>query len=157
MSRIAHIELDDANLPPWWDYDASLAADSPTVILDMQTGERVAHFAEFDVRFDDPEQVLMYLRPAARLDEDRRYAVAIRDLHYDDGSDVAASEVFAALRVAHLEIEDLYDIRGALEVLAITKAARLAHDEDISALKDCSSLAWPWQRRFRPSFPSCSS
>src|SRR5690349_122010 len=37
-------------LPPPDNFDLSLAADSPTVILDMTTGERVAHFAEIDAQ-----------------------------------------------------------------------------------------------------------
>ncbi len=90
--------VSDANLPHYTDIDASLEPDCPTVILDMETGERVAHFAEFDVRFDDPAEIMMYLRPARRLEEDRRYAVAIRDLKYDAGADVEPSAVFAALR-----------------------------------------------------------
>jgi len=90
--------VDSSNLPHYWDYDASLDTDSTTVVLDMETGERVAHFAEFDVRFDDPSQIMMYIRPAQRLEENRRYAVAIRDLVYESGQPVPASEVFAALR-----------------------------------------------------------
>ncbi len=90
--------LDTSTLPPHWDYDASLAADSPTVLLDMTTGERVAHFAEQDEQFDDPAEKLLYIRPAQRLAEDHRYAVALRDLRHEDGGAVEASPVFAALR-----------------------------------------------------------
>ncbi len=90
--------VDGANLPSYLDYGESLLDDSPTVLLNMDTGEKVAHFSEFDVRFDDPENIMMYIRPAQRLDEDSRYAVAIRDLTYESGDPVPASEVFAALR-----------------------------------------------------------
>src|SRR5215831_18025602 len=37
-------------LPPADALDLSLAADSPTVILDMTTGRRVAHYAEVDAQ-----------------------------------------------------------------------------------------------------------
>ncbi len=91
--------VDDTSLPSYTDYEASLAADSPTVVLDMDTGERVAHFAEFDVRFDDPSAILLYIRPAQRLSEGGHYAVAIRDLVVEsDGRPVEPSPVFAALR-----------------------------------------------------------
>ena len=90
--------VDGSTLPSYLDYDASLADDSPTVLLDMSTGERVAHFAEFDSRFDDPSEIMLYIRPAQRLEENTRYAVAIRDLTYDAGGAVPPSEVFAALR-----------------------------------------------------------
>ncbi len=90
--------VDDSNLPFHTDYDASLDVDCPSVLLDMTTGERVAHFVEFDVRFDNPAEILMYVRPAQRLEENHRYAVALRDLAYEGGQPIEASEVFAALR-----------------------------------------------------------
>ena len=90
--------VDGTTLPPWSNYAASLEDDSPTVLLDMETGERVAHFAEFDVRYDYEAEILLYIRPSKRLKENRRYAVAIRDLQYTDGTPVEAGEVFAALR-----------------------------------------------------------
>src|SRR3990172_5876204 len=40
--------VDPANLPPITDPGQSLAAASPTVLLDMGSGERVLHFAEVD-------------------------------------------------------------------------------------------------------------
>src|SRR6185503_16446850 len=56
----------------------SLAADSPTVIIDMTTGERVAHFAELDVAAEDtPDSQALFLRPAQRLTGGHRYAYAI--------------------------------------------------------------------------------
>ena len=79
-------------------YDLSLDPDCPTVVLDMETGERLPHFAEFDTRFDYPGEIMLYIRPAARLEENRRYAVAIRGLEYEDGGAVPPSDVFAALR-----------------------------------------------------------
>ncbi len=60
----------------------TLTAMSSTVLVDMTTGERVAHFAEVDatVRADHPDDVQpVILRPAARLAPGRRYAVAITD------------------------------------------------------------------------------
>ncbi len=90
--------IDPAGLPGHHDYGASLLDDSPTVLLDLQTGERVAHFAETDVRHEDPAEVLLYIRPAQRLAENRRYGVAIRDVTYVDGDAPEPSPVFAALR-----------------------------------------------------------
>src|SRR6185436_5143625 len=75
------------------------AADSPTVILDMTTGARVAHFAEVDVQADDPASQALLLRPAARLTGGHRYAVAITHrVRAKDGSELAAPPGFAALR-----------------------------------------------------------
>lgn len=91
-------QVDSSNLPHYTDYEASLMEDSPVVLLDMESGIRLSHFVEFDVRFEDPSEIMMYIRPSKRLQENRRYAVAIRDITYEDGRFVQASEVFAALR-----------------------------------------------------------
>ena len=76
----------------------SLEADSPTVIVDLSTGERVAHWVELDAGADAPEETILYLRPADRLEEDRAYGVAIRDLVDDAGEPLPAWPAFAALR-----------------------------------------------------------
>ena len=70
--------LDPASLPRASDPDESLAPGSATVLVDMETGERVAHFAEVDAQStqEDDRQTLL-LRPMARLANARRYAVAI--------------------------------------------------------------------------------
>lgn len=70
--------LDPASLPPLSDPDASLGAESATVIVDTETGERVAHFAEVDAQStkEDDRQTLI-LRPMRRLASARRYAVAV--------------------------------------------------------------------------------
>lgn len=87
-------------LPPNDNYDRSLAADSPTVIVDMTTGERVAHFAEVDMQADGmPDSQALFLRPAARLVGGHRYAVGItRAVHAPDGEDLPIPPGFAALR-----------------------------------------------------------
>jgi hypothetical protein len=71
--------VDDSNLVGATDMDASLGDTSPTVIVDVSTGERVAHFAEVDVNeIDKPDEQILYLRPAVRLKGNTRYAVGIR-------------------------------------------------------------------------------
>ncbi|HJL32523.1 MAG TPA: hypothetical protein RMI62_25775, partial [Polyangiaceae bacterium LLY-WYZ-15_(1-7)] len=77
----------------------SLLESSPTVLLDAETGERVAHWAEPDEWVNgDPRTTTLYIRPAARLKENHRYVVAIRGLTRLDGSVVEPSEYFRALR-----------------------------------------------------------
>jgi hypothetical protein len=99
----------------------SLGDDSPTVIIDAETGERVPHWVDRDEwvveakrrveaeesrpDFEIPrelaelerEQALM-LRPAIRLDDARRYIVAIRDVVDGAGTPVESSPGFLALR-----------------------------------------------------------
>jgi hypothetical protein len=83
----------------------SLELDSPTVLLDLETGERIAHWVEVDARAHEDDAgalvkdaELFYLRPSARLQEDRSYAVAYRNFELIDGTDAEAFPAFAALR-----------------------------------------------------------
>jgi hypothetical protein len=91
--------IDPSPLPTWHDPGRSLDPDSPTVIVDVDTGERIAHFAEIESSPEvEPGHTELYLRPAARLAEGHHYAVGIRGLVNRDGSDVAVSAPFRALR-----------------------------------------------------------
>lgn len=78
--------------------EASLTDSSPTVILDADTGERVAHFAELDLSQDDDTRRAIMLRPMALLTPGHRYIVALRNVVDASGAAVAPSETFAALR-----------------------------------------------------------
>jgi hypothetical protein len=87
------------NLPTFKDPTASLAADSPIVLLDIDTGERAPFFAEADANFTDPSQSALIIRPLARLHTSAHYAVAIRNtVKAADGGDLPVSDGFAALR-----------------------------------------------------------
>ena len=72
-------------LPSWTDIEASLAADSPTVIINAETGERVPHWAEIDASFAGKTQNALLVRPAVRLDDNTRYIVAIRNVVNESG------------------------------------------------------------------------
>ena len=88
-----------ANLPSFKDPDASLAADAPIVLLDMDTGQRVPYFAEVDQNVPDPAKADLIIRPLARLRGGGRYAVAIRNtVRAADGSPLPVPPAFAALR-----------------------------------------------------------
>jgi hypothetical protein len=77
----------------------SLTDTSATVLFDMTTGERVAHFAEVDVNeLDIFDHQAVYIRPAARLLGGHRYAVAVRKkLHARDGGPLPISAGFQAV------------------------------------------------------------
>jgi hypothetical protein len=78
--------------------EASLAPESPTVLLDAETGERVPHWVDLDMTTDDASQRAFMIRPAVRLEDDRRYIVAIRQVADTTGNPVPSAPVFAALR-----------------------------------------------------------
>ncbi len=121
------------NLVHHTDFDASITDASPTVIVDMETGERVAHFAEVDVPSEaTPDRQALYLRPATRLLGGHRYAVALKTtLRARDGGELPVSEGFAALLdgtvTSHPLLERMRPRFGA--VLEALDSAGVGRDE----------------------------
>ena len=85
-------------LPSSADIGRSLDDDCPTVLLDTETGERVPHFAELDLSTSEADKRVLFVRPAVRLVNDRRYIVAVRGVVDDAGAPLSPSKAFAALR-----------------------------------------------------------
>lgn len=75
-----------------------LDEDSPTVLIDWESGERINHWLENDSRARDSRRVLTFLRPGESLMPGHRYIVALRDLVSASGDPVAAEPAFAAIR-----------------------------------------------------------
>lgn len=100
VSYFANASLD--NCARFWNIETSLAKDSPIVLLNAETGNRVAHWVELDHYSDSdlkaPYPRALLLWPAARLDDATRYIVAFRDMRTVGGGPVAVSSAFAALR-----------------------------------------------------------
>jgi hypothetical protein len=80
------------------DIDQSLSESSPTIVLDVETGELVPHFAEIDVRPATTEERSAVIRPVVRLRDNARYIVALRNLTNGADEVIEASSEFAALR-----------------------------------------------------------
>jgi hypothetical protein len=78
----------------------SITKESPTIILDTETGELVPHFSELDASHPQEEQTdhAMIIRPVQRLKDARRYIVAIRNVQGEDGKALPPSPAFKALR-----------------------------------------------------------
>jgi hypothetical protein len=87
------------------------------VVIDLETGERIAHWIELDARARTAgapggiEEVALFIRPATRLESNRRYGVAIRGLNDTAGAPLAVSEAFAALRDARPSTSDALEAR----------------------------------------------
>jgi hypothetical protein len=75
-----------------------LDEDSPTVLIDWETRERVNHWIENDARARNAKRVLTFLRPGESLAPGHRYLVAVRRLVTASGAPVAAEPAFAAIR-----------------------------------------------------------
>jgi len=70
--------IDPASLVPEDDIAASLQPSAATVIVDMATHERLAHFSGVDENASrDGERQALLITPAARLKPNHRYAAAI--------------------------------------------------------------------------------
>lgn len=91
--------VDAAGLPPHTDPAQSLAPDSATIVLNMDTGERLLHFAEVDMNQLYPEERALIIRPLKRMQPASRYLVAIRSSVKDHlGNDLTPPAGFAAIR-----------------------------------------------------------
>ncbi len=129
--------VDPSNLPPYTDYDASLAPASPTVLVNMDTGERVAHFAEIDVNAgDDYDNQALYIRSAKRLRSGTRYAVGIRkSLRARGGGELPIPEGFAAIlderETDHPLLEGVRDRYG--DIFAALDAVGVPQDDLVLA------------------------
>lgn len=134
----------------------SLAAASPTVILNTTTGKRLAHWVDLDeyvvqaklrvdagapkpdFTIDRPidelrqERALM-LRPAIRPEDATRYIVAIRNVRDADGALVPPSPGFQALRdgTPSDPVDPVIESRRAHfeEIFASLEAAGIARDD----------------------------
>ena len=91
--------MDGSNLVPFSDIAASLTADSPTVLIDMETGDLVEHFAELDApAAGDPDHQALFIRSIKMLERGHHYAVAIKKtLKARGGGDLPIPEGFQAI------------------------------------------------------------
>jgi hypothetical protein len=75
-----------------------LDEDSPTLLIDWESGERINHWIENDARARNAKRVLTFLRPGESLVPGHRYLVAVRRLVDASGAPVQAEPAFAAIR-----------------------------------------------------------
>ncbi|MEO8875682.1 MAG: hypothetical protein ABI461_08855, partial [Polyangiaceae bacterium] len=118
-------------LPTQDNMQMSVTTDSPTILLDADTGQLVPHFAEVDASgFDDTTRTF-FLRPAVKLKDATRYIVAIRHVVDASGKQIAPSPVFQALRDGTSSADFSVDRRRALyaDIFAKLAAAGIAKDD----------------------------
>lgn len=128
--HVEGLDLTRTGAPPVTDIGASLAGDSPIVLVDMDTGERRPLWAELDANAAPGEGALL-IRPAANLTEGHRHAVALRDLRTADGTVIDPSPAFVAYRDRlGTDVPEIEERRGAMEeVLAALDRAGVARDD----------------------------
>lgn len=85
-------------LPTQDNIELSMTDESPTILIDAETKERIPHFAELDMSTESDDDRAFMIRPAVRLKDATRYIVAIRNVVGADGKKLAPSPAFQALR-----------------------------------------------------------
>jgi hypothetical protein len=92
-------EVEPSNLTRIFDdKDQSTKDQSPTLILDGVTGERIAHFVDLDPRTEDLTRQAIVFHPLVQLKEKHPYVVVIRNLKDPQGQAIAPPEGFRRLR-----------------------------------------------------------
>lgn len=92
------VDLVASDVAPITDMERALEEDSPSVLLDADTGERIPHLVELDTQATATETQALIVRPALRLKETHRYIVAFRNLKTADGTVIPARREFRILR-----------------------------------------------------------
>jgi hypothetical protein len=92
------LDVDASGIPNVTDIGASLAQDSPIVLLDVDTGERKPYWGELDASVSAGADRMLLVRPAKNLEEGHRHVVALRRLKDGAGNAIAPSDAFRAMR-----------------------------------------------------------
>lgn len=128
-----------------------LDADSPSVLLDAATGERIAHFLENDASAvgEFATRQATFLRPGKSLLPGHRYIVAMRNLVAPGGGAVAPEPTFRTLRdhapttIPQLEARRAYFDSQVFPVLEANGVPRsdlvLAFDFTVASVEDLTA------------------
>ncbi len=128
-------DLAESEFPTQGDIGVSLQQSSGSVVVDMDTGRRLAHWLEADAGTTDPTRQVLVIRVAQSYPEGHRIAVGISG-RSAAGDAVGSSAVFRAYR------------DGLVTSVASVEARRTSMDEVFAALGaagvDRSALTLAW-------------
>jgi hypothetical protein len=135
LVQLPDVDLDASGAAPVTDPAASLDADSPVVLLDATTGERLAHWTELDAGAEDGATPTLFVRPAEVLPESHQIVVALRNLVDTSGAEIEPTDTFRAYRDRlGTEIDDIEGRRPAMEaVFADLEEADVDRDDLVMA------------------------
>ena len=132
---------------------SSLSTEHATVLLNLNTGERVAHWIEVDDRATNPSATIVFMRTLGALDYDTTYGVAFIGLSDLSGGPISPSDAMQAIidgdETTSTDIEtrrgEIESLLGELELLdyqrADVKAAWVFHTASSqSILSDISTM-----------------
>ena len=122
MTVIPDLDPEASALPPVTDIARSLEPDSPLILIDTVTGERIPAWAELDAAGADPEQTALMIVPAAALTEGREHLVALRDLVDTSGEPIPGNSTYLDRMAAPADQHDVAT-RDALIAAGLDPAA----------------------------------
>jgi len=112
----------------------SLATDHPTILLNLGTGERVAHWVEVDARADRPTATIVFVRTLGALDYDTAYGVAFVGLTDTSGNPIQPSDALRAIIDGNATTSpDIESRRQVVDSLLDTLAAEGYARENVQA------------------------
>jgi hypothetical protein len=79
-------------------YDRSATLDSPTLLVEADTGTLIPHFVDVDIREKEPERQALVITPLVGLKAKTRYVAAVRRVKGPDGALAKTPEGFRRLR-----------------------------------------------------------
>lgn len=98
ITVVPGLDPERTDLPPVTDIAMSVTEKSATVIVDLDSGQLVPHWAELDSRATDPAERSLIIHPAVSLFETHRFGVGLRNLRGSDGLPIPAPIAFQVLR-----------------------------------------------------------
>jgi hypothetical protein len=94
MTVIPFLDPEQSGLASAGDIGLSLDDDSPLVLIDTVSGERVAAWAELDSSGTNTDATALIIVPAVALTEGHRHLVVLRDLVDFDGTAISPSAAY---------------------------------------------------------------
>jgi hypothetical protein len=117
LAFVPGLDVEASGIAPSTDIGASLADDSPIVVLDTDTGRPIPYWAELDAQAPEGDQVLI-VHPASSLPEGHHFIVAMRHLVDTEGNAIERTPAFqAALDQDPEPLERARTLREMLEAL----------------------------------------
>lgn len=115
---IPGLDAEATGLPSMTEIGKSITAESPTVVVDLDSGQLVPHWAELDSNATDDADRSLIIHPAASLIETHRIAVVLRNLRSADGGQIPPSAPYAVLRDNLIvDVPQLNERRDAYDVV----------------------------------------
>ena len=91
-------DLSISNCAPLWNISQSTDTDSPVILLDPETNQRIQHWVELDHSSDteitNERNRSLMIWPYHRLTDGKNYIVALRFLKTNKGKDIEPSQAF---------------------------------------------------------------